>query len=85
MTWRVCVQGLFAVCGVLTGCYCCCCLCCCCNCCCGKLRPPAAGEGAEPGYVSPDDLEEEIRNDPDDGEREQCDWSVVVAGVEGQD
>lgn len=26
------------------------------------------GEGAEPDYVSPDDLEEEMRNDPDAGE-----------------
>lgn len=62
------LQGLFAVCGVLTGCYCCCCLCCCCNCCCGKLKPTPTGEGAEPDYVSPDDLEEELRNDPDNGE-----------------
>ncbi|PWA32062.1 hypothetical protein CCH79_00020407 [Gambusia affinis] len=57
--------ALFLLCGVLTGCYCGCCLCCCCNCCCGKLKPTAAGEGAEPEYVSPDDLEEEIRNNPD--------------------
>ncbi|XP_071368966.1 dnaJ homolog subfamily C member 5-like [Centroberyx affinis] len=63
-TWWA--KGLFAVCGVLTGCYCCCCLCCCCNCCCGKLRPTPTGEGAEPdSYVSPDDLEEELRNDAD--------------------
>uniref|UniRef100_A0A3B3CRC8 DnaJ homolog subfamily C member 5B n=1 Tax=Oryzias melastigma TaxID=30732 RepID=A0A3B3CRC8_ORYME len=45
-------NGLFLLCGILTGCYCGCCLCCCC-------------EGAGPDYVSPDDLEEEIRNDPD--------------------
>ncbi|XP_004078813.1 dnaJ homolog subfamily C member 5 [Oryzias latipes] len=61
-TWWA--KGLFLLCGILTGCYCGCCLCCCCNCCCGKLRPPPAGEGAGPDYVSPDDLEEEIRNDP---------------------
>ncbi|XP_033838744.1 dnaJ homolog subfamily C member 5-like [Periophthalmus magnuspinnatus] len=60
-TWWA--KGLFALCGLLTGCYCCCCLCCCCNCCCGRLRP--TGEGAEPEYVSPDDLEAELRNDPD--------------------
>lgn len=62
-TWWA--KGLFLVCGILTGCYCCCCLCCCCNCCCGKLKPMPTGEGAEPDYVSPDDLEEEMRNDPD--------------------
>lgn len=28
----------------------------------------ATGEGAEPDYVSPDDLEEEIRNDGENGE-----------------
>uniref|UniRef100_A0A3Q1GK22 DnaJ homolog subfamily C member 5B n=1 Tax=Acanthochromis polyacanthus TaxID=80966 RepID=A0A3Q1GK22_9TELE len=60
--------GLFVVCGVLTGFYCCCCLCCCCNCCCGKLKPPPTGEGAEPEYVSPDDLEDELRHDNGEGE-----------------
>ncbi|XP_076256680.1 dnaJ homolog subfamily C member 5 homolog isoform X3 [Rhynchophorus ferrugineus] len=35
-TW---CKALFAVCGILTGCYCCCCLCCCCNFCCGKCKP----------------------------------------------
>lgn len=35
-TW---CKALFIVCGILTGCYCCCCLCCCCNCCCGKCKP----------------------------------------------
>ncbi|MEQ2316930.1 DnaJ subfamily C member 5 [Ameca splendens] len=64
-TWWA--KGLFLLCGILTGCYCGCCLCCCCNCCCGKLKPTATGEGAEPEYVSPDDLEEEIRNNPDNG------------------
>lgn len=62
------LQGLFGVCGLLTGCYCCCCLCCCCNCCCGKLKPTPTDEGAESDYVSPDDLEEEIRNNPDNSE-----------------
>ncbi|XP_063992711.1 dnaJ homolog subfamily C member 5-like isoform X2 [Diachasmimorpha longicaudata] len=32
-------KALFFICGLLTGCYCCCCLCCCCNCCCGKCKP----------------------------------------------
>ncbi|XP_072382369.1 dnaJ homolog subfamily C member 5-like isoform X1 [Diabrotica undecimpunctata] len=35
-TW---CKALFFVCGILTGCYCCCCLCCCCNFCCGKCKP----------------------------------------------
>uniref|UniRef100_A0A6Q2XRV8 DnaJ homolog subfamily C member 5B n=1 Tax=Esox lucius TaxID=8010 RepID=A0A6Q2XRV8_ESOLU len=59
--------GLFALCGVITGCYCCCCLCCCCNCCCGKLKPSPPGEGAD-SYVSPEDLEEEIRHETESGE-----------------
>ncbi|KAF7652514.1 hypothetical protein LDENG_00095740 [Lucifuga dentata] len=51
-TWWA--KALFAVCGI---------------CCCGKLKPTATGEGAEPdSYISPDDLEEEIRNDADDGD-----------------
>ena len=62
------LQGLFAVCGVLTGFYCCCCLCCCCNCCCGRLKPTPPGEGAESDvYVSPDDLEEEVGHDNGEG------------------
>uniref|UniRef100_A0A8C3G3T3 DnaJ homolog subfamily C member 5B n=1 Tax=Cyclopterus lumpus TaxID=8103 RepID=A0A8C3G3T3_CYCLU len=65
-TWWA--KGLFLVCGVLTGFYCCCCLCCCCNCCFGKLKPRPTGEGAGPDYVSPEDLEAEILNDPADSE-----------------
>lgn len=68
LTASPCPQALFVFCCLSTGCYFCCCLCCCCNCCCGKLRPTPTGEGADPDYVSPDELEEEIRNDPDDGE-----------------
>ncbi|XP_067109714.1 dnaJ homolog subfamily C member 5-like [Osmerus mordax] len=64
-TWWA--KSLFALCGVITGFYCCCCLCCCCNCCCGRLKPTPPGEGAD-SYVSPEDLEEEIRNDMDDGD-----------------
>uniref|UniRef100_A0A674F4Q5 DnaJ homolog subfamily C member 5B n=1 Tax=Salmo trutta TaxID=8032 RepID=A0A674F4Q5_SALTR len=59
--------GLFALCGVITGCYCCCCLCCCCNCCCGKLKPMPPGDGTD-SYVSPEDLEEEIQYDMETGE-----------------
>lgn len=69
-------QALFAMCGILTGCYCCCCLCCCCNCCCGKLKPTPPTEGEESEYVSPDDLEKEIHNDPDNGESA---FTVAVA------
>ncbi|CAL8347652.1 unnamed protein product [Merluccius merluccius] len=66
-TWWA--KGLFAVCGVLTGFYCCCCLCCCCNCCCGRLKPTPPGEGAESEvYISPDDLEEEVRHDNEGGD-----------------
>ncbi|XP_031460677.1 dnaJ homolog subfamily C member 5B [Phasianus colchicus] len=62
-------KGLFAVCGLLTGCYFCCCLCCCFNCCCGKCKPKAP-EGEEQEFcVSPEDLEEQIKNDMErDGE-----------------
>ncbi|KAF5284263.1 hypothetical protein FQR65_LT00264 [Abscondita terminalis] len=35
-TW---CKALFVICGIVTGCYCCCCLCCCCNFCCGKCKP----------------------------------------------
>ncbi|XP_010884189.1 dnaJ homolog subfamily C member 5 isoform X1 [Esox lucius] len=56
-------KGLFAVCGLLTGCYFCCCLCCCFNCCCGRCKP-IGPVGEEPDtYVSPEDLEEQIRTD----------------------
>ncbi|NXD81737.1 DNJC5 protein, partial [Halcyon senegalensis] len=60
---------LFAACGLLTGCYLCCCLCCCFNCCCGKCKPKAP-EGEEQEFcVSPEDLEEQIKNDMErDGE-----------------
>lgn len=61
-------QALFAVCGLLTCCYCCCCLCCCFNCCCGKCKPKAP-EGEETEfYVSPEDLEAQLQSD----ERGEC-------------
>ncbi|XP_046879546.1 dnaJ homolog subfamily C member 5 [Hypomesus transpacificus] len=56
-------KGLFAVCGVLTGCYFCCCLCCCFNCCCGKCKPHTPGDDNPDSYASPEDLEEQIRTD----------------------
>ncbi|TRZ19377.1 hypothetical protein HGM15179_007705 [Zosterops borbonicus] len=62
-------KGLFAVCGLLTGCYLCCCLCCCFNCCCGKCKPKASGGEQQEFCVSPEDLEEQIKNDMErDGE-----------------
>ncbi|CAB1349817.1 unnamed protein product [Coregonus sp. 'balchen'] len=54
---------LFVVCSVLTGCYFCCWLCCCLNCCCGKCKPKTHGEEDPDTYVSPDNLEEQIRTD----------------------
>ncbi|KAG8513277.1 DnaJ subfamily C member 5 [Galemys pyrenaicus] len=67
-------KALFAVCGLLTCCYCCCCLCCCFNCCCGRCKPKAP-EGAEAEfYVSPEDLEAQLRSD----EREATDTPIVV-------
>ncbi|KAG7488492.1 hypothetical protein MATL_G00035430 [Megalops atlanticus] len=56
-------KGLFAICGILTGCYFCCCLCCCCNCCFGKCKPRPPGEEDPECYMSPEDLEEQIRTD----------------------
>ncbi|XP_076869520.1 dnaJ homolog subfamily C member 5 [Brachyhypopomus gauderio] len=56
-------KGLFAICGLLTGCYFCCCLCCCCNCCFGKCKPHPPGEEDTECYMSPEDLEEQIRSD----------------------
>uniref|UniRef100_A0A1L8DJD4 Putative negative regulation of neuron apoptotic process n=1 Tax=Nyssomyia neivai TaxID=330878 RepID=A0A1L8DJD4_9DIPT len=33
-------KAIFLICGIVTGCYCCCCcFCCCCNFCCGKYKP----------------------------------------------
>ncbi|XP_021411397.2 dnaJ homolog subfamily C member 5B [Lonchura striata] len=62
-------KGLFAVCGLLTGCYLCCCLCCCFNCCCGKCKPKAPEGEQQEFFVSPEDLEEQIKNDMErDGE-----------------
>lgn len=60
-------QGLFAVCGLLTGCYLCCCLCCCFNCCCGKCKPKAPEGEEQEFFVSPEDLEEQIKNDMERG------------------
>ncbi|XP_013911696.1 PREDICTED: dnaJ homolog subfamily C member 5B, partial [Thamnophis sirtalis] len=55
-------KGLFTLCGLLTGCYCCCCLCCCFNCCCGKCKPKPPAEEQE-FCMSPEDLEEQIKTD----------------------
>uniref|UniRef100_A0A674P9F8 DnaJ homolog subfamily C member 5B n=1 Tax=Takifugu rubripes TaxID=31033 RepID=A0A674P9F8_TAKRU len=63
-TWWA--KGLFALCGLLTGCYCCCCLCCCCNCCCGKLRPASSSQEAEPEFFCSDEVEEEMNDRRDD-------------------
>nr|XP_003831421.2 dnaJ homolog subfamily C member 5B [Pan paniscus] len=55
-------KALFVIIGLLTGCYFCCCLCCCCNCCCGHCRPESSVP-EEDFYVSPEDLEEQIKSD----------------------
>ncbi|XP_005361957.1 dnaJ homolog subfamily C member 5B [Microtus ochrogaster] len=66
-------KTLFIVIGLLTGCYFCCCLCCCCNCCCGHCRPKSSAP-EEDFYVSPEDLEEQIRTDM----KEDMDFPVVL-------
>ncbi|XP_039697700.1 dnaJ homolog subfamily C member 5B isoform X1 [Pteropus medius] len=55
-------KTLFVIIGLLTGCYFCCCLCCCCNCCCGRCRPKSSVP-EEDFYMSPEDLEEQIKTD----------------------
>uniref|UniRef100_A0A8I5MYJ3 DnaJ homolog subfamily C member 5B n=1 Tax=Papio anubis TaxID=9555 RepID=A0A8I5MYJ3_PAPAN len=55
-------KALFVTVGLLTGCYFCCCLCCCCNCCCGHCRPKSSVP-EEDFYVSPEDLEAQIKSD----------------------
>lgn len=55
------------VCGLLTGCYLCGCLCCCFNCCCGKCKPKAPEGDEQEVCLSPEDLEEQIRNDMERG------------------
>ncbi|KAF3822510.1 hypothetical protein GH733_007884, partial [Mirounga leonina] len=59
-------KTLFVIIGLLTGCYFCCCLCCCCNCCCGRCRPKSSVP-EEDFYVSPEDLEEQIKTDMEKG------------------
>uniref|UniRef100_A0A8I5R5Y6 DnaJ homolog subfamily C member 5B n=1 Tax=Papio anubis TaxID=9555 RepID=A0A8I5R5Y6_PAPAN len=59
-------KALFVTVGLLTGCYFCCCLCCCCNCCCGHCRPKSSVP-EEDFYVSPEDLEAQIKSDMEKG------------------
>ncbi|XP_046725840.1 dnaJ homolog subfamily C member 5 isoform X2 [Silurus meridionalis] len=56
-------KALFIFCGIATGCYCCCCLCCCCNCCCGKCKPRPPMDTDPEFYVSPEDLEAQMKAD----------------------
>ncbi|KAM4605918.1 dnaJ homolog subfamily C member 5 [Polymixia lowei] len=62
-------KGLFAVCGILTGCYFCCCLCCCCNCCCGRCKPGTPPDEDPDIYAYSEDVEEQllIHDDLDEG------------------
>ncbi|CAI9155285.1 unnamed protein product [Rangifer tarandus platyrhynchus] len=55
-------KTLFVIIGLLTGCYFCCCLCCCCNCCCGRCWTKSSMP-EDDFYVSPEDLEEQIKTD----------------------
>ncbi|KAG3274090.1 dnaJ homolog subfamily C member 5B [Ictidomys tridecemlineatus] len=66
-------KALFIIIGLLTGCYFCCCLCCCCNCCCGRCRPKSS-MSEEDFYVSPEDLEEQIKIDME----KDMDFPVVL-------
>nr|KAF6426221.1 DnaJ heat shock protein family (Hsp40) member C5 beta [Molossus molossus] len=66
-------KTLFVIIGLLTGCYFCCCLCCCCNCCCGHCRPKSSMP-EEDFYVSPEDLEEQIKTDME----KDLDFPVVL-------
>ncbi|CAF93115.1 unnamed protein product, partial [Tetraodon nigroviridis] len=56
-TWWA--KAAFALCGILTGCYCCCCLCCCCNCCCGRLRPASGAQEPDAQFFFAEEEEEE--------------------------
>lgn len=74
-TW---CKALFVICGIVTGCYCCCCLCCCCNFCCGKCKPkPAEDSGdyhtlnREGGPSSGQPVSIQPRKSPDDGSDEE--------------
>ncbi|XP_044905723.1 dnaJ homolog subfamily C member 5B isoform X1 [Felis catus] len=66
-------KTLFVIIGLFTGCYFCCCLCCCCNCCCGRCRPKSSVP-EEDFYVSPEDLEEQIKTDME----KDVDFPVVL-------
>ncbi|XP_036032922.1 dnaJ homolog subfamily C member 5B [Onychomys torridus] len=66
-------KTLFIIIGLLTGCYFCCCLCCCCNCCCGRCRPKSS-TAEEDFYMSPEDLEEQIKTDME----KDTDFPVVL-------
>ncbi|XP_056155633.1 dnaJ homolog subfamily C member 5-like [Lampris incognitus] len=62
-------KGLFAVCGLLTGCYFCCCLCCCFNCCCGRCKPRPPADQDPNAYMYCEDVEEQrlVDDDTDEG------------------
>ncbi|XP_057712588.1 dnaJ homolog subfamily C member 5-like [Corythoichthys intestinalis] len=73
-TWWA--KGLFVLCGLLTGFYCCCCLCCCCDCCCGRLKAPSpADQDAETPY---DDLQDDDVDEEEDLQHRTHDASVPV-------
>ncbi|XP_055686624.1 dnaJ homolog subfamily C member 5 homolog isoform X3 [Lutzomyia longipalpis] len=54
-------KALFLICGIVTGCYCCCCcFCCCCNFCCGKYKPMPPEHSGDYHHLNEDlaDLED---------------------------
>ncbi|XP_049824955.1 dnaJ homolog subfamily C member 5 homolog isoform X2 [Aethina tumida] len=55
-TW---CKALFVVCGIITGCYCCCCLCCCCNFCCGKCKPRPPEDTGDYHTLNDDNLSDD--------------------------
>ncbi|XP_018572171.1 dnaJ homolog subfamily C member 5 isoform X4 [Anoplophora glabripennis] len=60
-TW---CKALFFICGILTGCYCCCCLCCCCNFCCGKCKPRPPEDTGDYHTLNEDGSDEERGGSP---------------------
>ncbi|XP_043480805.1 dnaJ homolog subfamily C member 5-like isoform X1 [Leptopilina heterotoma] len=52
-------KAIFAFCGIITGCYCCCCLCCCCNFCCGKCKPTPPEDSGDYHNLQEDESDED--------------------------
>ncbi|KAH1011969.1 hypothetical protein HUJ04_001233 [Dendroctonus ponderosae] len=79
-------KALFFICGIATGCYCCCCLCCCCNFCCGKCKPRPSEDcsnyqtlNREGGASAGQPVFTQPRRIPDDGSEEDRGGSPVTS------